>query len=174
MTSTAPMLVCVSSRIGEGVVEEEILVRDADCEVRPPVPVEVAGRERPAEGVVGLGVVGDPRGALHERPVEGARAKPPGGSVDHRHGPGVPDRPDVLVRSSDGQIGEAVPVEVAVHRPAEGRACGQREESCPECECLPHGHRKRAPWRPGFNRRSGAGVEPTPATGYAASPVLKI
>ena len=88
------------------------LARRPDREVEEAVAAEVADRERVAELVVVLGVVGDPGGGLREGLAAGAR-RAAGGAGDRLDHAGVPGRADVLARHADDQVAEGAAADVA-------------------------------------------------------------
>src|SRR5262249_28750197 len=88
----------------------DFLPRNADGEIAEAVAVEVAGGERAAEAVAGLGRAAELALVPELVVVVGQARRAAVQDVDRA---GVEDRPDVLARHTDREIGEAVVVEVA-------------------------------------------------------------
>src|SRR6266508_5098926 len=86
--------------------------RGADGQVDEAVAVEVASADRDAELVVRLDDAGHPWAVLGEELTAGT-GQPGGGAIQHIHGPCTGGCAHVLAADADGQVGEAIAVEVA-------------------------------------------------------------
>ena len=96
------------------VASPDVLVARTDRQVGHPVAVEVAGGQRPAEVVQSLRRVRDARSVLGEHLVV-AGLQPRRRSVEDMDST-RPDAACLLERSTDGEVGEPVAVEVGLGR----------------------------------------------------------
>src|SRR6266508_4170216 len=110
-----------------------VLQRHPDRQVGEAIAVEVANRQRITEAVAELSGPRHP-GVLREELAAGTR-QPAGGAIQHIHGTSVADGAQILTGDTDGQVSEAIVVEVGpqtLRGPFGRRTAGQTARHWPD------------------------------------------